>query len=64
MVQKGWESGSFFAQRDLWRDILIDWDKGYYQKSVYQAVRNKNQDAFVTIHPRSNPVISDNKKWT
>ena len=39
-------------------------DKGYDQNSVYQAVRNKNQDAMVIIHPRVNAVLSGNKKWT
>ena len=39
-------------------------DKGYDQNSVYQAVRNKNQDAMVIIHPRVNAVMSGNKKWT
>ena len=28
-------------------------DRGYDQNSVYQAVRNKNQDAFVIIHPQA-----------
>ena len=39
-------------------------DKGYDQNSVYKAVRNKNKDAVVIIHPRSNAVISGNNKWT
>ena len=43
---------------------MLKGDKGYDQNSVYKAVQNKNKDAFVIIHPRSNAVISGNKKWT
>ena len=39
-------------------------DKGYDQNSVYRAVRNKNKDAEVIIHPRVNAVMSDKREWT
>ena len=39
-------------------------DKGYDQNSVYKGIRNKDENANVIIHPRSNAVISGNKKWT
>ena len=39
-------------------------DKGYDQNSVYKAIKNKSEKAKVIIHPRSNAVISGNKKWT
>ena len=39
-------------------------DKGYDQNAVYKAIRNKSENAKVIIHPRSNAVISGNKKWT
>ena len=39
-------------------------DKGYDQNAVYKAIRNKSEKAKVIIHPRSNAVISGNKKWT
>ena len=38
-------------------------DKGYDQNSVYRGIKNKSENAKVIIHPRSNAVISDNKKW-
>ena len=31
---------------------------------VYRAVRNKNKDAEVIIHPRVNAVMSDKREWT
>ena len=39
-------------------------DKGYDQNSVYKAVRNKNKDAEVIIHPRVNAVMSGKIEWT
>ena len=39
-------------------------DKGYDQNSVYRAVRNKNKDADVIIHPRVNAVMSNKREWT
>ena len=39
-------------------------DKGYDQNSVYRAIRSKSEKAEILIHPRSNALISGNKKWT
>ena len=38
-------------------------DKGYDQNSVYKAIKNKDEKTKVIILPRSNTVISGNKKW-
>ena len=39
-------------------------DRGYDQGSVYTHVLHHTRDAKIIIHPRSNAVVSDKRKWT
>ena len=39
-------------------------EKGYDQSTVYNHVLHHIRDAQIIIHPRSNAVVSDKRKWT